>query len=276
MIGMQVLQERLTTIVRHERGLSYDIGWDQFCIDPNTSERIIWIDAREGQEMEVATILWDTAKQLATQGPAEDEIAHEVAAFAEIAEDPRMVSGDLDSRVCAELLGDPYFTAREWLAELAAVTPDQVSQVMSAGMRTALLVAPEGCVLDLSDLDGRRVATGGGMRTRELPDGQTFRPPLHARMMDGGARRARLVLAADGIAMCDADGDVHLIRYPEVVGVEVHGGSRTVFGRLGCVVQIDPDLFRGAEVAVAAVDSAVDPMLRYPRTDLISDQSERK
>jgi hypothetical protein len=52
--------------------------------------------------------------------------------------------------------------------------------------------------------------------------------------------------------------------------VEVNADARTVFSRFGCVVPVDPDLFRGAEAAVTALDAATDPGLHYQRTDLAS------
>jgi predicted Zn-dependent peptidase len=271
-IGTQILRERLTTVARREKGLSYEVGTEWTETDA-TSERMIWVDAREGQETEVATILWDTARQLANRGPGQDEIDHEVAGFAELVEDPRTVEAEVDLRARTELLGLRYYSGKEWLAQLAAVTPEQVAGVLTEGLRTALLVVPEDHTVELSDLDGAPVAVGGCVRTAAVPEGQTFRPPLLSRMRGGGARRARLVLTADGIALCDDDGDVHLIPFSEVVGVEVQDGARIVFGRFGCVVPVDPDLFRGTEAAVAAIDANVDPALRYRRTDLISYES---
>ncbi|WP_158845951.1 hypothetical protein [Saccharothrix deserti] len=268
-LGMQVLQERLTTVARREKGLSYDVGAERADVDPVTAERMIWVDAREGRETEVAEILWDTARQLAAFGPDQDEIDHEVTAFAEAIEDPRLVDAELDLRARAELLGESFHTSQEWLAELKAVTPEQVAAVISEGLRTALLVVPEGGVLELSDRDGKRVAVGGCARAGAVPDGRVFRPPLFARMVNGSARRASLVLTADSVTLRDDDGDVHMVRFADVVGVEVHDGARTVFGRYGCLVPIDPDLFRGAGEAVVALEAAVDPALFYPRTDLI-------
>lgn len=268
-IAMQVLQERLTAVARREKGLSYDVDGTRADVDPATAERVIWVDAREGRETEVAEILWDTARRLAGSGPRQDEIDHEVAAFAELIEDPRLVEAELDLRAKAELLGERHRTKEEWLAELKAVTPGQVAAAVSAGLRTALLVVPEGGVLELSDLDGARIAVGGCAREESVPEGRVFRPSLLARAVNGAARRARLVLAADRISFCDDEGDVHAIRFADVVGVEVHDGARTVFGRSGCVIPVDPGLFRGAAEAVAALDAAVDPELRYTRTDLV-------
>jgi hypothetical protein len=269
-LGLQILRERLTTIARREKGISYEVGIDWVDVDPTTSDRMIWVDAREGQETEVANILWDTVRQLATFGPTPDELAHEVAAFAEVVDDPRTVEADLDLRARTELLGQVYHSGAEWLTILTAVTADQVATAFSDDLRTALLVVPEPYTLELSDVDGKPIVAGGCDRTTAVPDGKTFRPPMRARMLNGSARRTHLILTPTAIGLHDDDGDIHLVPFRDVVGIEVHEGTRTVFGRYGCVVPVDPELFRGAEAAVAALDNGVDPALRYPRTELIS------
>ncbi|MFD1151073.1 M16 family metallopeptidase [Saccharothrix hoggarensis] len=270
-IAMLVLQERLTTTARREKGISYDVGGERADVSPETTERLIWLDAREGREAEVAEILWNTAQRLADDGPDQEEVDHELAAFAELIDDPRLVVARLDLRARAELLGGPYYTDEDWLVELKAVTPEQVAAVMAEGLRTALLVVPEGVALDLSDRDGAPVAVGGCARViGPEPDGRVLRPPLAARVLNGAARRVRLILGTDGVTLRDDDGDLHTIRFADVVGVEVQDGARTVFGRHGCVIPVDPDLFRGAEAAVAALDAAVDPALRYRTSDLVS------
>jgi hypothetical protein len=79
-LALQVLSHRLTEVARREKGLSYSVDGDRANAEPSTVDRIVWVDARAGQEAEVASILWDTARQLALFGPTEDELGHEVAA----------------------------------------------------------------------------------------------------------------------------------------------------------------------------------------------------
>jgi hypothetical protein len=85
------------------------------------------------------------------------------------------------------------------------------------------------------------------------------------------ARGLRLILAADGVALRDPDGDVHLVRWADVVGVERDGTDLTVLGAAGCQVPVDPELFTGAEAVVAAVAAHVPPALRYDRSELFGD-----
>jgi hypothetical protein len=55
----------------------------------------------------------------------------------------------------------------------------------------------------------------------------------------------------------DPDGGVHTVRFADVLMVEGRGPARTVYGRHGCVVDVDPERFRGTRRAVRAIDAAV-------------------
>ena len=39
--------------------------------------------------------------------------------------------------------------------------------------------------------------------------------------------------------------------------------TATVFGRSGCIVPVDPELFRSVEPAIAPIDRHVDPSLLF-------------
>jgi hypothetical protein len=77
-------------------------------------------------------------------------------------------------------------------------------------------------------------------RGREIPAGTTFRPPALVKVLNRAARKSQLVLTADGVAHVEPDGDVHHVRFADVVGVEVHGDARLLFGADGCMVAVDP------------------------------------
>jgi predicted Zn-dependent peptidase len=266
-LGLQVLSHRLTEVARTEKGLSYSIDGDRANADPSTTDRIIWVDAREGQEAEVASILWNTARELAVSGPTREELDHEVAGFREMVEDPRFVDGDLDEFARSVLLGEPYLSPAEWLEVLASTTPAQVAAAMTESLRTALIVVPGEARLELSDLDGAPVPPGGCATPEWQPEGKVFKPPLLARAINATARGLRLHLTPDGVALVD-DGDRHFIRFADVVGVLAQNGSRTLFSRSGCVVPVDSDLFAGIEPVIAAIDARVDPGVVFPPSAL--------
>lgn len=268
-IGLLALAERLRLSARHDRGLSYDIGAELAYFDSTTADRMVWIDAREGQEREVAEILWDILTALATDGPTAEEIGHEVQAVVAMHADPRSVTAVLDDAARCELFDRPHQTVDEFLRDVATVTPEEVAARFEQALRTALLVVPEYTELELTAPDGRPVDRLGAGSGDRLPDGQVFRPSLRDLATSAAARRCRMVLTPSGVAYRDEAGEVHEVRFDDVVGVQEDGDGRIVFGRDGSVVPVHPSLFRGVRPAVAAVDAAVPAGLRYRRSQLV-------
>ncbi|MEV2241848.1 insulinase family protein [Micromonospora sp. NPDC049891] len=265
-LGMAVLAERLEQIARHTHGLSYEIGGDAAQFDGDRYLYAITADAREGQEVQVARLLWDELRRMAEDGPTERELAEEREAAAEAYQDPRFVEVELRDAASGQLFGWPCLPTAERVALRAAVTPDDVRERFRAALASTQLVVPCGTTLDLPGLAGTNCTTG-----RSLPPGRVFQPPLLAKVFAREARTARLVLCDDGVAFRDSDGDVHQVRFSEVVGVEEHGPERTVFGSQGCFINVDPELYSGAEAAVRTIDATVPAQLRYRRSELIGE-----
>lgn len=261
-LGLQVLSHRLTEVARTEKGLSYSVDGDRAGADPSTTDRFVWVDARAGQEVQVASILWETALELARSGPKQYELDHEAAAFREMVEDPRFVDAELDTHARTVLLGEPHLSSAQWQAALAVTTPAQVAAALTESLRTALIVVPGEEPLELSEPDGKPLPLGDCTTPDWQPQGKVFKPSLLARATTTAARGARLHLTPDGVALVDG-GLRHFIPFTDVVGVLAQNGSRTVFGRTGCVVPVDSDLFKGVEPAIAAIDARVHASLIY-------------
>ena len=267
-IGMAVLEQRLTRKARRDQGLSYEIDGEVATFSRDRFDRMIWIDARKGREAEVAGILWDTVCELAVEGPTEEEIDEEVLAFKELFADHRAVEQELDLAAHAELFGLDYHCPEDLIARMAGVTPQDIADRFREAIPTASVVVPEDCRVALTDPDGKPVGERGRSCPRTMPVGRTWRPPMIARAISAAARRVKLVLAADGLAMCDPDGDVHQIAFADVVGMAIDGDSRVVFGRNGCVVHVDHTLFTGIDVVLAALDANVPEHLHYTPSTL--------
>ncbi|WMX45045.1 hypothetical protein RGF97_09545 [Streptomyces roseicoloratus] len=263
-LAVDVLRERLVAKARHEHGLSYEVALDRCAIGAGHRERVVRVDARDGEEKHVAELLWTEALRLAADGPDAAELAEEVAAAKEALADPRHTVSDLLRLADAELFGEPTLDAQEWLDAASSVTPDQARRAFATSMSSALLAVPDGVEPALALPDGSPLPAGGCVRSRELPPGRIFRPGSLQRLISSAARRTHLVLGDNVIAMRDPDGDVHAIPFDEVVGVEAHGPGRVVFGRGGCVIPVLPDLFAKIAPAVQRLDTVVPRELHYP------------
>jgi hypothetical protein len=138
------------------------------------------------------------------------------------------------------------------VTDVTLLTPAKLAARAAEWLRTALMVVPEGTRPRLPGMVEDRCP-----RRRVVPAGRAFRRPLPVRLCSGRARRERLVLATDSVSIVDGDGDVHTVRFPDVLVMEEDGPARVVFGRYGCVVNADPGRYRGARHAVRALDAAV-------------------
>ncbi|MFF1868679.1 insulinase family protein [Kitasatospora herbaricolor] len=262
-LALAVLQERLRNTARHQHGLSYDVSCASAAAGLGRGERVVYLDAREGEEQRVAGLLWEGALKLAAEGPSEEEVAEEIAAARELFLDPRAVSFELELAASAELFGTPYRPVPERLALLEKVTAEQVHQAFARAMDSALLVVPPGTEVSLRRPDGSPLPEAR-CTTAGLPaDGQQFRPSVKDRLFHPAARKARLVLNDAGVWLRDPAGDVHHIPYEEVVGVEIQGPGRTVFGAGPCVIPVLPEMFAGLTPGLRALDAAVPEELRY-------------
>ncbi|MBU2670784.1 hypothetical protein KOI35_45515 [Actinoplanes bogorensis] len=263
--AMTILAERLEQSARHDHGLSYQVSGEGLQLGGERALLAVTLDAREGQEAAVAGIVWAEVQRLAASGPTAEELSLTYEEIKELHADPRYVPVELAHAAEALLLGIPHHPRHERLARLAEVTPAVVRETVSEALPTAQLVVPYEVDVHLPG-----VGEGGCARVREDPPGRVFKPPFLAQLLAREARAIRLILMDDGVALRDPDGDVHVVRWPEVVAVERDGAELTVFGANGCQVPIDPDLIAGTDKVVAAVERAVPAALRYERSALTS------
>ncbi|NEK58030.1 insulinase family protein [Geodermatophilus sabuli] len=256
MVGVDVLKERLRDTARHARGLSYSVDSLGLDLGPDRREVAVVVDAREGQEGEVADLLWRTSTELAATGPTPAELAHAVAGFEEdLDADPRAVAESelADAAYCA-VSGLPFRPVEDVLEGWRAVTPERVATSLAQGLDTAILYVPEG---------SGYAGPGAPVERRflcnvtpQLPVGTVFRPPLLTRLVDRGSR-VHLVVGDGGLAHRDADGDVHTVPWELVEAAVPTEDGRGVFvvGRNLCAVLVDEDRF--GRRAVAAVRARV-------------------
>ena len=260
-IALDVLEERMRDLARHQRGLSYHSETVVLDVAPGHREVALLVDAREGQEAEVARLLWAQYRDLGERGPTWAELAHAVEGCAEFsAAGDDAVAADLGRAAFCEVFGLPVRPARQVLGEWAAVTPEAAAAAVRATLGTAILAAPEGVALPGLD---------GGIDRRPLcnqvpvpPAGTRFGPPLRARL--GRGRRARLVVGPEALAHCDADGEVHVLPWDEVEAVVPadDGRGMLVVGRNLCAVDVREELY--GRRAVEAVRGRLRPDLWLP------------
>lgn len=262
-MAVAILQERLMDVARHQHGISYHVESDVVEVDPDRVEWVVHLDARVGQDQRAAELLWEEATDLAHHGPTAEELQHERDAVREMWLDPRTIVVDLDRAARAELFGHSARSRSQIGAARDQVTTADVATALRSAMATAIVVVPEDVQLALTDLDGQLVPEQGCPRSRAVPAGKVYRPPLLARGMSREARAARLVELDNGYAAVDGDGDVHTVLFDDVVGVEVSDDGRILYSRHGCIAPITHELWTRVDAAIRRVDNTLAPHLRF-------------
>ncbi|MFP5372348.1 MAG: hypothetical protein ACLGI3_16590, partial [Actinomycetes bacterium] len=252
-IGLDVLTERLRDVARTERGLSYSADLEIVDVAPGHREVAVLVDAREGQEAEVARVLWEQYLDLCERGPSQAEVEHAVEGFAEhLDSGDDAVLADLTRAAFAEVLGLPVRPAAQRLPAWRSVTPEQAASALRACRPSAVLALPEN--VHPGPLPGGIERTSLCNYVPVLPEGTTFRPPLWARALNKDAR-IRLVVTDMVLAHGDSDGDGHVIPWPEVEAAipAREGNGVFVVGRNLCGIDVHEDVYgRRAVDAVRA------------------------
>jgi hypothetical protein len=250
-VGIEILKERVRDIARHARGLSYHVDSMALDLHAGLRETAVVIDAREGQEGEVATILWDQYAALCGTGPATGEIGHAVEGFAEEldGDDEAVVQSELADAAYCTVARVPFHPVAEVLADWRAMTPERVAAALRAARDSAVLYLPEtASFAGIYGLHRRSMCN----RQVDLPRGATFRTPALTRLVNKAARMS-IVVTDDGLAERDADGDGHLIPWPEIEAVVPadDGKGYQVVGRNMCGIVVHEELY--GRKAVTAV-----------------------
>ncbi|MFI9273760.1 hypothetical protein ACIGXM_24060 [Kitasatospora sp. NPDC052896] len=221
---------------------------------PGWGERIVHLS---GADPGLAELLWTEARRLAADGPGAAELAERLARAADRPLDP----AEPFARAHAELLGWRHRSPEEELDALKELTADRVREAFAGALGGALLVVPRGAGSGLAAA-GLPAHRCGAHRTPPGA-GRQLRPRRRDRLLSGAAREARLWVTDRGLVLRSPGGELCELPYSSVVGVEVRGPGRVVYGRDGCVIPVLPGLFAGSGPAVRAVDAAVPAGLRF-------------
>ncbi|WP_433022131.1 hypothetical protein [Kribbella sp. CA-294648] len=264
-LAMSVLEKRIEEQCRHVAGHSY-------VVDSQVVGRdfVIFAEAREGTEEQVARAVGEALTDLAAHGPSEEELALAVARLEEdLATTDRELAAAFGTTM-RQLMGDePLPPADVVLAK--QVRPADIAAVLRDALPSAIGYADQE-VLDVWKAHGFRPEAHCPV-IPELPAGKVYKPSLSARTFFKDARSLVLVQTEQGLALRDHDG-IHEIRWEEVAGVMRTDGPTVVLGINGCAIPVDPQVFRGSGATLEVLANHTDPGLWFNESSFSRDEDD--
>lgn len=260
LLAVALIENRLTEVLRHDRGLVYDVS---VCMAPTTEHRwdvSIEIDPPAERVGEALRGLVETLGDLLLNGPTEDELRHARDQLTESSLSRDVLISDLTAVSVDRLLdtGVAPFDA----AAIAAIDITEIAGYLRAAAYDLLLLVDEAAEPELSALD-IPVISGQPETTGPLPPGEAFRPPMLALAISKDARSSRLVLTPTGLAHQYEDAVVE-ISWHDVAGVmRDEDGDLVVFGDAGGAIPVGPGVYRKGQRLVDAVLANVPEHLVY-------------
>jgi hypothetical protein len=240
-LAADLLPERLERTLRHELGVSYEIGGDSDLLDSKHVLDCYWVDFLDEHARDASEAFVEVFHELAETGPDEEELRTSLERIREELDDPGRLFADLDDACTRELNGIQQRPTLELLELDEKRTPDEVAESFRELMRTAVVTLPESAPTP---------AGYGAPKDHHstISEGRTYTE--NKAFYKRGAR-AQLVVADDGFAWSRGDDGLtieldHLVavlRYPD--------DERLVLIRdCGCEIDFLPELLKdGAQAA---------------------------
>ncbi|WP_158221082.1 hypothetical protein, partial [Kineosporia sp. R_H_3] len=255
-VAGRVLADRCRETLRRDEAVVYDLTYKAVAVGDGTRHLSFGPECRRELAGRVAGRVWELATELAERGPCAEDLAHDLAGLRAMLADPRSVVGEAYLAASEHVAGRERSGRVEMLAEIEALTAEDVRLAFAEALSDAYVVVPDGTrpAVPLAQIPGCAAS-------RTVPERADVLK--RRRFRSGAPAGTALFTLPDGIGLRDEDGDVHIVRWADCVGVGVEDDVRVVTGRDRCWVLVDPADWRDGERAVRHVDAGADPGLRY-------------
>jgi hypothetical protein len=252
-MGLRLATRRLQKKLRYEEGVSYDVRGDGDALDSERGYAFLWADCLEEHAQKVCEGMLAGLRELAEEGPTDDELREDIERFRTELDDPYGIAGPLDEAARRELFGRPQRAVEELIAEDEALRPSEVASALQGALDSLLITAPFGPEAAPAGFSLPNAEHGPDQQ-----DGLVFheKRPLRERH-----KRARFVIGDGGFTWWN-DGEALTIEAPSLVGVATAPDGYTVLYReCGCSIELDPDQLKDGDAAARAVLERVPPEL---------------
>lgn len=238
----ELLQARLTTSLRFTHGLSYEVALELSTTDEGHLA-VISLDCLAGEEVQVARMVFNEVVNLATDGPALDELLRIRRLARRDLSSPYLLLDHFDEWQLAMGRGLTYFEPLEHAEFRDAASVEGLRDWFADRLETVAILVPPGA-RPFTRKDPIR-AVHWCPAVEGLPEGQEFRATWRNRFFFGD-RRERLVVTDDVLAYRERGGRVHQIWWDDVVDVQPMSDDPRDFTVLGvgrCLIPVQRSLF---------------------------------
>lgn len=245
----QLLSRALFTELRQQAGISYNTQADYYPRDGHYARLTAWADgppeklgAAVGGMIDVlARLKWGTVTEAELDNARRRTMHH--------LDDPEANSRLLPSLAVNLLLGYPNQTLAELRRDVEAVTVDDIRQIAEQFHSTALTQTPVG------NLDWAGFTQAPQSSSRQL-----FGQPVVSKEPEAPA----LILSSEGLGVGDEAKQIN-VAFADVVGVLCFpDGARTMFGRDGFSLRVEPTMHDLPRPIESLVDANVPPETLIP------------
>lgn len=244
-VALDVLQRRLTQVLRHEHGTTYGVRLESEELDRDLIHSWVAADALPEHVPMAAHGMLTTFESLRDGGCGPGEIKDYARRAAEAYESPAGPALLLHSRARGLLSGRPVADPGEYLRELAEVTSGDVSEAARVLYDQMMVAVP-----------GRVPAVEG--RMKEVPAWSSA--AVTGKRHQSADSDAVLTTGDDGVTLTvGADRNV-TVRYDSVAALlRWNDGRQALIGDDGFTVRLDPDEWPGGRAVPDAIAARVSP-----------------
>lgn len=247
-----ILQQRLTQVLRHEHGLSYEV--QLVSEDVGRDDIHLWMaaDALPEQTSMAAHMLMTTVEALVEDGCDAAELEGYQRLVQEHVQQPGALAATLQQQARALLDGRSPKSAEETSRLVAETTMEDVAAAARA-LQASMIVATPGLV---PAVQGRMSALPRWSHTTVIG---TVRQPVAPDLA------VTLTTSADGVMLTDKSGNQVTVRYDAVAAlVRWNDGKHSLVGDDGFTIMLDAAEWRDGASVVAEVLSHVPQDLVVP------------
>lgn len=248
-LAADVLRVSVEEVLRHDIGHSYDVGAIYEPVDGDRALLGVMADVSDESPRSASHQLLDVLDRLRDDGPAEDLYRRVVDRRLQALRDPYAAVGIAHYAASQHFSGRPEQDLAACLAEVEALSSEDVRAVVAEVATNLLLGAP-------TPVGARLSPVADALEGPGIPaDGVKFRG------VNWPADESLMVLAADLVEL-HAAGFAQRAPLPALAAyLKAPDGRRSLVRRDGFAVHIEPDAWRHGHRAVETLDKLIAPDL---------------